>query len=207
MLELSIFVDESGDFGVYEPHAPVYLITLVLHDQSKDISVPIEHLRRKVVERGLPADHAIHTGPLIRREGEYKDYFHTDYKEQLSRGWEGQWRCLLWLPTEGKGLGFLKGLVTMVEESNAGYKFAPLFDEKTLKGKKVGLVLNQCEYMSGDQVRKSYFVKRAYRVSDIRAGKNDAPVLVDVDGREHKQNEPPTPSIELEHVDEVDIPF
>ena len=140
-------------------------------------------------------------------EGEYKDYFHTDYKEQLSRGWEGQWRCLLWLPTEGKGLGFLKGLVTMVEESNAGYKFAPLFDEKTLKGKKVGLVLNQCEYMSGDQVRKSYFVKRAYRVSDIRQGKHDAPVWVDVDGREHKQNEPPTPSIELEHVDEVDIPF
>ena len=73
MLELSIFVDESGDFGTYEPHAPVYLITLVLHDQSKDITVPIEHLQRKVIERGLPADHAIHTGPLIRREGEYKD--------------------------------------------------------------------------------------------------------------------------------------
>lgn len=73
MLELSIFIDESGDFGVYESHAPVYLITLVLHDQSKDISGGIEHLQRKVVERGLPADHAIHTGPLIRREGEYKE--------------------------------------------------------------------------------------------------------------------------------------
>ena len=38
LLELGIFIDESGDFGVYESHAPVYLITLVLHDQSRDIS-------------------------------------------------------------------------------------------------------------------------------------------------------------------------
>ncbi|MBY4796984.1 DUF3800 domain-containing protein [Collinsella sp. AGMB00827] len=72
LLELSIFIDESGDFRAYESHAPFYLITLVLHNQSKDISIPIEHLQRKVFERGLPADHAIHTGPLIRREGEYK---------------------------------------------------------------------------------------------------------------------------------------
>ena len=34
MKELSIFVDESGDFGAYEPHAPFYLFTLVFHDQN-----------------------------------------------------------------------------------------------------------------------------------------------------------------------------
>ena len=58
-------------------------------------------------------------------EGEYKDYLRADYKDQIARGWEGQWRCQLRLPSEGKGLGFLKGFVTMVEESNLGYKFAP----------------------------------------------------------------------------------
>ena len=73
MRELSIFIDESGDFGAYEAHAPVYLVTLVFHDQAKDISVPIEHLQRKVAKRGLPADHAIHTGPLVRRESEYRE--------------------------------------------------------------------------------------------------------------------------------------
>ncbi len=34
MSELSVFIDESGDFGPYEHHAPYYIITLVFHDQS-----------------------------------------------------------------------------------------------------------------------------------------------------------------------------
>ena len=29
MADLSIFIDESGDFGPYEHHAPYYLIALV----------------------------------------------------------------------------------------------------------------------------------------------------------------------------------
>lgn len=71
--ELSIFIDESGDFGGYEPHAPLYLMTLVFHDQSKDISKQVEHLKKRVVEAGFDREHAIHAGPLIRRE---KDYAH-----------------------------------------------------------------------------------------------------------------------------------
>ena len=46
MNELSIFVDESGDFGSYEPHAPFYLFTLVFHDQSNSIEDQIHHLER-----------------------------------------------------------------------------------------------------------------------------------------------------------------
>ena len=37
MKELSVFVDESGDFGEFESHAPYYIISLVLHDQKIDI--------------------------------------------------------------------------------------------------------------------------------------------------------------------------
>ena len=48
MKELSIFVDESGDFDINSKHSPYYLITLVFHDQSKsinhDINVLEEHL-------------------------------------------------------------------------------------------------------------------------------------------------------------------
>ena len=36
-MELSVFVDESGDFGEYDYHAPYYIISLVLHNQSNDI--------------------------------------------------------------------------------------------------------------------------------------------------------------------------
>jgi len=71
--ELSIFIDESGDFGAYEPHAPYYFLTLVFHDQSKDISEPIEHLKRRVIEVGFPREHAIHCAPLVRREDDYKN--------------------------------------------------------------------------------------------------------------------------------------
>ena len=37
MREISVFVDESGDFGEYEKHSPYYIVTMVFHDQSKDI--------------------------------------------------------------------------------------------------------------------------------------------------------------------------
>ena len=38
MNELSIFIDESGDFGEYSYHSPYYIISMVFHEQSIDIS-------------------------------------------------------------------------------------------------------------------------------------------------------------------------
>ena len=35
MKELSIFVDESGDFGEYEKHAPYYIVTMVFHSKRE----------------------------------------------------------------------------------------------------------------------------------------------------------------------------
>ena len=72
MKELSIFIDESGDFGPFEPHSPFYIITLVFHYQQHDISDQIIHLRNHIVEQGFDSSHAIHTAPLIRRESDYK---------------------------------------------------------------------------------------------------------------------------------------
>jgi hypothetical protein len=51
--ELSIFIDESGSFGMYEPHSPFYLVTLVFHDQSIDISPNLLRLRNSMRERGI----------------------------------------------------------------------------------------------------------------------------------------------------------
>ena len=69
---LSVFIDESGDFGTYEYHAPLYLVSMVLHRQENDISQNImafdSHLRNLGYE-----NHAIHTGPLIRRESVYSN--------------------------------------------------------------------------------------------------------------------------------------
>ena len=65
-----MFIDESGDFGAYELHSPFYIVTLVFHDQSKDITKNIEILDSKIRNYGMPK-YTIHTAPLIRREDEF----------------------------------------------------------------------------------------------------------------------------------------
>lgn len=74
---LSVFIDESGDFGQYNPDSPNYYVAMVLHNQEIDISRNIEALEKQVSNWGYP-EHTIHTGPLIRRENVYKN----DLREQ-----------------------------------------------------------------------------------------------------------------------------
>ena len=72
MRDLSVFVDESGDFGVYNPASPYYIVTLVIHDQFADISSNVEKLNRALAPFSLPG-YTVHAGPLIRREGGYRN--------------------------------------------------------------------------------------------------------------------------------------
>ena len=83
MRELSVFVDESGVFGPYEVHSPYYIVTLLFHDQSKDISSNINHLNSRIRGFGLP-DYTIHTAPLIRNEGLYKNISLLDRKRTFN---------------------------------------------------------------------------------------------------------------------------
>ena len=85
MGELSIFVDESGDFGCYERHAPYYIVTMVLHDQRIDISEAIRRLDESLAYLGYAGGQAIHTEPLIRRENPYQDYRPNERRAIFSR--------------------------------------------------------------------------------------------------------------------------
>ena len=69
---LSVFIDESGDFGAYDVHTPYYIVAMVLHDQDVDIKEKIRQLDKRMTESGFDI-HAIHTGPLIRREAVYSN--------------------------------------------------------------------------------------------------------------------------------------
>ena len=86
MKELSVFVDESGDFGQYEQHSPFYIISLVMHDQSVDITNDLNKLEKEMRYQGWP-EHCVHAGPIIRSEHEYKDYELEDKQKLL--------RCLM----------------------------------------------------------------------------------------------------------------
>ena len=74
---LSVFIDESGDFGPYDFHAPFYLVAMVLHNQDVDISKNIDDLENHLTNIGYK-QHAIHTGPLIRRESVYA---HVEFRK------------------------------------------------------------------------------------------------------------------------------
>lgn len=71
MKELSIFVDESGDFGEYNYHAPYYIISMVLHDQTINITHDLKILETELRNIGWP-NHCVHAGPVIRSEEEYR---------------------------------------------------------------------------------------------------------------------------------------
>ncbi|MBQ1995421.1 MAG: DUF3800 domain-containing protein [Clostridia bacterium] len=72
MKELSIFVDESGDFGAYEKHSPFYIFSLVFHDQAHTIEQQIKLLEEGLNNLKLSKEHCFHAGPIIRREEDYQ---------------------------------------------------------------------------------------------------------------------------------------
>ena len=72
MHELSIFVDESGDFGEYAKHSPYYAVTMIFHDQDNDISKQIAILNDNLKNLGYE-NVAVHTEPLIQRNEIYKN--------------------------------------------------------------------------------------------------------------------------------------
>lgn len=83
--KLSIFVDESGDFGSYKPHSPFYLFTLVFHNQSFSIEPQISHLEYSLTGLGLDVNHCFHAGPIIRREEDYQNFSITERRQFLNR--------------------------------------------------------------------------------------------------------------------------
>lgn len=71
--ELSIFIDELGDFGMYDSKSPFYITVLVLHNQSIDINNEITKFDGYLEELGYK-DIMIHTGTIIRQENIFRNF-------------------------------------------------------------------------------------------------------------------------------------
>ena len=67
MKELSVFIDESGDFGEITERPAYYLVTLLVHDQKNEIASNVKKLEDSTKNSGFDYEY-IHTGPVIRRE-------------------------------------------------------------------------------------------------------------------------------------------
>jgi hypothetical protein len=80
--DLSIFIDESGDFGNDEQKTSYYLVTMLYHDQSDDIQSDIEKLEEIISLLGYDIEY-IHVGPIIRRESVFEKYSIDDRRKLL----------------------------------------------------------------------------------------------------------------------------
>ena len=71
MKYLTIFIDESGDFGKFDKNCPFYLVTMLFHNQNENIASEMMRLDGSLTMKGYEK-HCLHTGPLIRKEEVYK---------------------------------------------------------------------------------------------------------------------------------------
>lgn len=109
-------------------------------------------------------------------EGPNKGFFAEEYKNNTRE--DKKW------PNAGtfvrsykeKALPMMKGFTTAVEKSNKNYTWN--FDESTLKGKLVGLVIGEEEYVnSSGKMRTRTYVDAVRSVDIIREGKFEVPEL------------------------------
>ena len=101
-------------------------------------------------------------------EGDYKDYY-KDLSESMKF-----WGLTLYRSYKESALGFFKAFKNTVEQSNDGFVYD--YDEKTLEGKLVGIILGEEEYIGNDGSEKVRLkITSTKSVEDIKAGKFKIP--------------------------------
>ena len=80
--------------------------------------------------------------------GEYKDFFKKSYENdtRIDKKWNNN--AVRYLAYEGENVSYFKGFLTIVENSNPGYKWG--WEESTLKDKKLVGVFQYKEYEKQD---------------------------------------------------------
>ena len=112
-------------------------------------------------------------------EGEYKDFFATQYRENTNedKKWKGNFRLTVpqegnqWYDSQKKTFG---NCLACIEESNSGYHWD--WDEAKLKGKMVGVLFRNFEWEMDDG-RNGWSTEccTLTTVDDIRNGKFKMP--------------------------------
>lgn len=103
-------------------------------------------------------------------EGEFKDHYMELYNAK------GFWGGTFIKSYKESAKSFFKTFITAVKHSNKDYKWD--FDERTLEGKLVGLVLGEEEYPSKDNTIKTrLYVDKIRNIEVIRSGNFEVPPL------------------------------
>lgn len=100
--------------------------------------------------------------------GEYKDYFHTQFKDKFASNPNAKWQGTKYLSLTEKAVSFFKKDMTMIERSNPNFKWN--WETKDLKGKLVGGIFRREEYMNQDY--ESRFSVKLWYLTDIKTIKD-----------------------------------
>ena len=136
----------------------------------------------------VPFDASTNKGDYLKIEydiavGEYKDYYKEQY-EKFGNFWGGTF----FRSYKEKALGMFKHFIECVEKSNAGFVWT--WDEKTLMGKFVGLVLGEEEYENNNgEIKTRLYVSQVKTVEQIKNGDFKVPELKKIKKKE------PVPSV------------
>ena len=139
-------------------------------------------------------------------EGQYAGFWKKDYDQNTNddKKWRGTFR--LWIPRDDgteqdawtkRSFG---NFIWAVQESNPGYTWN--WDEKTLKGKKIGVIYRNREWEYNGNTGWTTEAGGAASVDDIRAG-NFKPLK----DRPLKNKPVQTPQFTEEASNEDDLPF
>ena len=161
-------------------------------------------------------------GGYVCRITGVKDYFEKEYlkieydiAEGELRGYylhlfqsKGFWGGKLIRSYKESAKRFFKGFINAVEDSNEGYHFD--FDENTLVGNWIGLVLAEEEYKAMDNtIKKRLYVHSVKTVEDIRKSNFTIPELKTYQSEYMSQNKNVTYEYDFYPVEDTDddLPF
>jgi len=138
-------VEENGNFNSLKPGGYIAIIKNVADDANKEC---------------LKISYDI-------AEGEFKNYYMDLYRSQ--NFWGGNF----FRSYKENAISFFKGFITAIEKSNPGYKWD--WNEQGLKGKKVGIVLQEEEYIPqqgkhAGEVRIRLIIQEVHTLEKIRKG-------------------------------------
>ena len=108
-------------------------------------------------------------------EGEYKDIFKRDYENnpREDKKWRGTFRLRLpkddGTEQDGWKKRSLSNFLWAIEQSNPGFAFN--WDEKSLKGKKIGLIYRNKEWAYNDRTGWTTEAAGTESIDNIREGK------------------------------------
>ena len=161
----------------------------------------------KIVDvEDIPLDAKTKKGDYLKIEydiadGEFKGY----YKDAYDR--TGDWWARFIRSYKEKALGMFKTFTNAVEASNKGYEWD--WNEAGLRGKYIGLVIGEEEYLGSDgEVKTRLYVQNVKSIEDIKNGNFKIPALKKYKGEAApRENMPELPEEFGASLNDDDLPF